>query len=364
MGFDQSEVEKLGEEKIDTGKKLIERLNLLTHIQGVGKVQKKISAEISTLKNAIISKRLKINHIACSNLVHFSYLVKVLEETNDVVGVDFPIKLRGSQKSTIRIDIVANNGKTWIKVIARNPKALNDIALGRSNYGAKSILDHASCYIEAAKDNLQCFQTPKVVFDFANPIDNELANSLEELHIDVRIDGTNKSSGEMNEPIGVNSKLNLDVTTMMAFVSALTCESCDWEFTQKILSEQAHRERSTSTKTFLDELFQGKELIACETAKDSFLSILNVVGGPNEKIRASKLLNSVTFLPDINEIEENSLWSGNVKLRLGKKIQHRTYKVFTFGMYHKAITVTANKGAAEAAKMGSAFRWLYMKQGP
>lgn len=51
MGFDQSEVEKLGEDKIDTGKKLIERLNLFTHIQGVGKVQKKISAEILTLQN-------------------------------------------------------------------------------------------------------------------------------------------------------------------------------------------------------------------------------------------------------------------------------------------------------------------------
>lgn len=89
-----------------------------------------------------------------------------MQETNNVDGVDYPIKFHGSQKSSIRIDIVANNGKTWIKVIARNPKALNDIALGRSNYGAKSILDHASYYIEAAKDNLQCFQTPKVYFNY------------------------------------------------------------------------------------------------------------------------------------------------------------------------------------------------------
>lgn len=51
MGFEQSEVEKLGEEKIETGKNLIERLNLLTHVQGVGKIQKKISAEITTLQN-------------------------------------------------------------------------------------------------------------------------------------------------------------------------------------------------------------------------------------------------------------------------------------------------------------------------
>lgn len=98
-------------------------------------------------------------------------------------------------------------------------------------------------------------------------------------------------------------------------------------------------------------LIVGKELIACETARVSFLAILNVVGGPNEKDRASRLFNFITFLPDINDIDENSLWTRNVKLRLGKKIQQRTYKVFTFGMYHKAITVTANKGAVEAAKM-------------
>lgn len=51
VDVDQSEVETLGEEKIATGKQLIERLNLLTHIQGVGKIQKKIAAEISTLQN-------------------------------------------------------------------------------------------------------------------------------------------------------------------------------------------------------------------------------------------------------------------------------------------------------------------------
>lgn len=50
-------------------------------------------------------------------------------------------------------------------------------------------------------------------------------------------------------------------------------------------------------------------------------------------------------------MEEDSLWTGHVRLRLGKKIQERTYKVFTFGMFHKAMTVTANRGATEAAKM-------------
>lgn len=76
------------------------------------------------------------------------------------------------------------------------------------------------------------------------------------MHIEVRVDG--KSRCEINEPTGSISTLNLDVTTMMAFVSALTCESCDWQFSQPILSEQAQRERLASTKAFLDRLFLGK----------------------------------------------------------------------------------------------------------
>lgn len=52
--------------------------------------------------------------------------------------------------------------------------------------------------------------------------------------------------------------LNLDVTTMMAYISALTCESYDWEFDQQILNEQAMRESLSSTKEFLDKQFEGK----------------------------------------------------------------------------------------------------------
>lgn len=95
---------------------------------------------------------------------------------------------------------------------------------------------------------------------------------------------------------------------------------------------------------------QGKELIACETAKNSFLEILHNVGGPKEKERGQKLLETITILPDLSEYEENSVWSQQ-KLQSGKKIQKRSYKIFTFGMFHKAITVTANKGFVEAAKM-------------
>lgn len=54
------------------------------------------------------------------------------------------------------------------------------------------------------------------------------------------------------------NKLNLDVTTMMAFVSNMTCETCDITFGQKILNDQACQERLVSTKAILDNLFQGE----------------------------------------------------------------------------------------------------------
>lgn len=110
---------------------------------------------------AIASKRLDINHILCSNLVHFAFLVEVLRNTPNVQSVDSPMKAPNANNS-LRIDVIAENGSQWIKVIARNSKALKDIALGCSNYGAKSIIDHAIDYVQCAEMNQCLFRTPQV----------------------------------------------------------------------------------------------------------------------------------------------------------------------------------------------------------
>lgn len=100
------------------------------------------------------------------------------------------------------------------------------------------------------------------------------------------------------------------------------------------------------------ELLQNldKELIACETAINSFLTILNVVGGPNEKLRAEQFLKEIKKYPDLTKDEEDSVWSKN-RLQIGGKIRERMFAIVSFGIFHKALTVTANKGALEAAKM-------------
>lgn len=80
---------------------------------------------------------------------------------------------------------------------------------------------------------------------------------MNELNIEVRINGQSQKHAPSNESAQDISKLNLDVTTMMAYVSSLTCESCNWEFDQPILNEQAIQESLQPTKNYLDELFQG-----------------------------------------------------------------------------------------------------------
>lgn len=111
-------------------------------------------------------KKLTINHILCSNLAYLAHLVKSLKEADEVNGVGILFKSSSKeQKTYVRVDIVAGNGTLWMKVIARNSKALSDIARGHCSHGAKSILDHARCYAEVAKNNLCCFKIPKVAFN-------------------------------------------------------------------------------------------------------------------------------------------------------------------------------------------------------
>lgn len=107
------------------------------------------------------------------------------------------------------------------------------------------------------------FISQQIIFDFANQIDEELESSLGELNIEVRIDGKAVLASHEQEFVDIKT-LNLDVTTMMASISSLTCESFDWEFDQSILTEQAIQESLSSTKVFLDELFKGKRMLELE----------------------------------------------------------------------------------------------------
>lgn len=83
------------------------------------------------------------------------------------------------------------------------------------------------------------------------------------MNIEVRVNSQSKNEElVLDTDLMLNiTKLNLDVTAMMAYVSSLTCESCDFEFKHTVLNEQAARESLISTKKFLDNLFKGKSIL-------------------------------------------------------------------------------------------------------
>lgn len=211
--------------------------------------------------------------------------MQTLSRTADVQHLDYPVKVGGNRKATGRVDIVADHGRTWIKVIARNPKALSDVVNGEASYGTKSILDHAEYYAHAARENPCRFVTPKVwlsgfclssicfhsniefrvdvivwlqvIFDFANSISNELVNALTEKGVDVRIDGQSNVA-VASEIVHEITTLNLDITTLLTYVSAQANGHANWEFEEPLLNEQASKERRNPVKPFLDSLFEGK----------------------------------------------------------------------------------------------------------
>ncbi|XP_041971283.1 UPF0415 protein C7orf25 homolog [Aricia agestis] len=370
----QEELTLLLEEKIECGKNLVTRLKDIKHLDGVLKLQRKILQEIEFLKRLQKSKNVKIEQLSCSNLRHLGAMVDCATR-NDIVAVCKVFHINDENKLTI--DIVSNGGRVWTKVIARNPKSLSALSSGKSSYGARTILDQANDYIECAKLYPCMYQSPMVVFEFVSGIEETLANKLkakgvivygdvlpdskqheesgsnsddyddsdEELDIGIRLEESEIIANNVEEHVGIDT-LNLDVTTMMAYVSNMTNGHCYYVFKQDVLTQQSHWEAQRPVKPVLQELFKGKRLICCETAWNDFEKIVNTLGGPMEMKRTAELKAVLTIYADDHGGKDdyprkNLKVRGNVRLR--SKI------IFNFGHRMKALTVSANEGFVRAA---------------
>lgn len=359
MEICEENIQKLAEEKIILGQNLIQQLEQFKSIPGAQKIQRKINQEIKFLQKVVSTNSIKLNHVMCSNLTHYQFLVKILDIQKDVVHIDcgFPVEERNNP---LRVDIVCDNGLKWIKAIARNSKSLTDAANGRASYGAKSILDQAEEFVYAAEQNLCMFRKPRVVFYFSHDIENELLDDMKEIGVEAlsisnqplsTVTSTARHDTELDDEDDCTdfanvSTLNLDITTMLAYISSLTNGSTNWSFKEPILTEQAKRERECPLKPVLDKVFESKRLICCETAYQSFQDIVNLLAGDLEKQRAAALMERVEIHKDVQEIP-NEISVINV----GGKINPRSLKIFAFGITMKALTVTSNKGFIRSAKM-------------
>ncbi|XP_044589817.1 UPF0415 protein C7orf25 homolog [Cotesia glomerata] len=345
------------EEKIKSGYQMMEKLKSLSEkIEGADKLSRKINQEVKFLNKVRSTGNVKKEYLQSTNLIHLNAIIERLVVSKDAVSVMRPFKFENSR---LEVDIVCDSGSSWVKVIARNPRALTLISQGEGEFGQKSVVDQAQAYLSCAELHPHRYKAPEVVFHFACGIENSLAVRLEELRVvveGVRIGNLDpfdaaicKNPEQINSTLeslsqGDIKTLNLDVSTLLAYVSNMTNGHANFDYLEPLLSLQAEWERLRPVKPVLDKIFQGKKLIICETAYKNLMDIINIIGGANETARTKELIKRVTIVDDATE--------GRIlDLALGGKIKNRSRIVFATGEMHKSITVSANEGFVRAAKM-------------
>lgn len=363
------------DEKIELAKSLVKKLDCdFSNVEGSVKTKKNIAKEIKFLEKVSVREKIYIlkdkikfhfliaffqlrqqalkncdnadvnRKLQCTNLNFFSHLVNSLYNYENITIIS-TTKRHNNSEQTVKVDFIANGSLTWVKIIARNSDSIKDCVLGRGEYGSKDILEVAEEFIDVASSHLNFFKSPIVVFDFLNQIDSKLEEALEERGIVIgrKFKESNKDFSIQDHVL--TEKLNLDITTMLAYISELSNGGINTKFNERLLNEQLENEKISPILPFLEKIFEGKELICCETALNSFEEIISLLAGPKEKSRAEDLKKKMTILPDIENPQDI------INIELSSQIKERSRKIFAFGIYHKAITITSNAGFGRSAKM-------------
>ncbi|XP_041960870.1 UPF0415 protein C7orf25 homolog [Alosa sapidissima] len=404
------------QDRIRVAKELLERVDQLCSrqtrdVEGRAKLCSKLRAELKFLQKVEAGKvQIKESHLQSTNLTHLRAIVESAESLEGVVSVLHVFAYEGpdGQKQTLVVDVVANNGHTWIKAIGRKAEALHNIWQGRGQYGDKSVVCQAEDFLEASRQQPVQYSNPHIIFAFYNGVSSPMADRLREMGISVRgdivavntligeDDGEEEEEGSSsedeqrleNEPaeeeeevveggdddddeedggdgelthtrvdrdtivarlsfptevkVDVCNRANLDITTLITYVSSLSHGRCHFAFKEQVLTEQAAQERQDKVLPKLEEFMQGKELFACQSAVQDFRVILDTLGGPGEKARADELLARLTVVPDEPSERTN-------RLVMSSKVNPRSLMIFGTGDSLRAVTMTANSGFVRAA---------------
>ncbi|KAL3216519.1 hypothetical protein MRX96_033019 [Rhipicephalus microplus] len=192
---------------------------------------------------------IKEEHFRCTNLAYLSAVVTCSLTVTGLVDVLKPFSLpeidaecerqRRCADRTI-VDVVANHGAAWIKVVARNPEALLTSSLGDGEYGRRTILDQLQDMplreiIQAVGAEVLNHEDVPSTCDEETP---EAAADDSEAGVDDCAE--NFTALKLHE-VPRDAVLNLDVSTMIACASALTNGRCHFRFRENVL-DRASRE--------------------------------------------------------------------------------------------------------------------------
>ncbi|CDW60124.1 DUF1308 domain containing protein [Trichuris trichiura] len=274
--------------------------------------------------------------VFCSNL---KQLVEVVLTCVSVPSVTGLLKVFLDRDGVpLIVDVVANNGATWIKVIS----------------GRQNLLAQAEQFLETADSNVHRFKRPVIVFRFCHGAAEPLARRLLKLGVQVQAslvdlpvrytydkeeeEYVDDNEGLENQEVSLwnwesyvefessiekekSLTINLDLSTMMTYVSDMCFGGSNYVYDEPLINMQAEWERKNSVLFVLPHhkrcVSAPRKLICCQTAVDSFMKILKDVGGPEEQLRAKNLLSRI-------EVVEDCVSERAKKLTLSSKIKPRT----------------------------------------
>ncbi|KAM6918687.1 UPF0415 protein C7orf25 homolog [Xenentodon cancila] len=380
------------QQRIGSAQALLQQAeHLCPGVQGHQKLCSKLRAELRFLRRVEAGElQVKESHLHSTNLTHLTAIVDSAKSLEDVVALlqVFTYQDVAGHRCTLVVDVVASGGRTWVKAVGRKAEALHNIWQGRGQYGDKSIIRQAEDFLQAAHQQPIHYQPPQVVFAFYNGVSSPMADCLRDMGVSVRgdivavnsvvIDDDDDSEEEEEDleedeeeqeqeqgaeltqvdsstvafpvhlafPVQVQTeecrRVNLDITTLITYVSSLSHGRCHFAFHEPVLTEQAAQERQQQVLPLLDAFMEGKELFACHAAIQDFQLILDTLGGPGEKERAQKLLARLQLVED--QPSERTM-----RLTTSAKINRRSLMIFGSGDSLKAVTMTANSRFVRAA---------------
>ncbi|KAM3604573.1 uncharacterized protein V6R79_013272 [Siganus canaliculatus] len=373
------------QQRISSAQALLQRAEqLCPGVEGHQKLCGKLRAELRFLRRVEAGElQVKESHLHSTNLTHLTAIVESAESLEDIVALlhVFTYQDAAGCRQTLVVDVVANGGHTWVKAVGRKAEALHNIWQGRGQYGDKSIIRQAEDFLQASQQQPVQYQHPHIVFAFYNGVSCPMADCLRSMGISVRGDivavnavmteeepaedsedeedeeeeeeeseltrvdrGTVVASLAFPAQVQVEEcrRVNLDITTLITYVSSLSHGRCHFTFREPVLTEQAAQERHLQVLPQLDAFMQGKELYACRAAVQDFQVILDTLGGPGEKERAQMLLARLRLVDD--QPSERTL-----QLTPSAKINQRSLMIFGTGDSLRAVTMTANSRFVRAA---------------
>ncbi|XP_075933588.1 UPF0415 protein C7orf25 homolog [Anarhichas minor] len=375
------------QQRITSAQVLLQRAELLCPgVEGYQKLVGKLRAELRFLRRVEAGElQVKESHLHSTNLTHLTAIVESVASLEDVVALlhVFTYLDAAGRRQTLVVDVVANGGHTWVKAVGRKAEALHNIWKGRGQYGDKSIISQAEDFLLASKQQEVHFRHPHVVFAFYNGVSSSMFHRLKDMDISVRGDvvavnsvmeeeepaegnkeeeSDDKEEGSEEEeltqvdrstvvvslafPVQVKveecHRVNLDITTLITYVSSLSHGRCHFSFREPVLTEQAAQERWQPVLPQLDDFLFGKQLFVCRSAVQDFQLILDTLGGAGEKERAQTLLARVRLVDD--RPSERTL-----HLTHSAKVNQRSLAIFGTGDSLRAVTVTANSRFVRAA---------------